>query len=459
MLRTEHSRRTSHGLVHAILTTAVCAAAVLMLGSAAKASAAIPPPSSDPFYTYSGSLAGITPGTVLKSRKVEITLPPDLSTPIPATQLLFRTTNEIGHPALAVTTVIQPVTGPALPRILSWQPFYDTLGAQCDPSYELRGGGTTLGAAYFSSCDLLGQAEGLAAASFLSQGDTIVVTDYEDTNEVYGAGQLEGYGTLDGIRAAENYLHYFEPSTPVAMIGYSGGAIASQWAAELAPAYAPRLDVVGTAAGGVFVDPIHNLEYINGGASGWDDVIPVFLIVYQRGFGFNIAPYLSPLGTKIVAEDQTAYINDLTTNGFTRYQQLLKPQYANITDLPGVPQAFNKMTMGSDGIPKSPMLLENGGGLAANGWDGDGIMITADVEALAHEYCEHGVPVDFSTYNLTHVDAFVPFAAQAIPWITSRLLGLTAPIQDCSTIPVGDSLAPIPVPAAHQRRRHHHRKA
>jgi len=450
VLRTNHSWRPSHGLVRAVVTAAALTAAVLTLVGSATASAGILPPSSDPFYTYSGKLARIAPGTVLKSRKVDVTLL--APTPISATQLLFRTTNELGKPALAVTTVIQPPTGSLAPRILSWQTFYDSLGSQCEPSYELQGG-----AGNYSSCDVDGQAEGGGMASFLTQGDTVMTTDYEDTNESWAAGQLEGYATLDGIRAVENYFHYYEPTTPVAMIGYSGGAIASQWAAEVAPAYAPRLDIVGTAAGGVFVDPIQSLHYIDGNGTDWADVLPVSFILLQRAFGENVYPYLSPLGAKIVKADQTAFINDLTLDGFTTYQQLLKPKYQNILNIPGAIQDLNELTMGSDGTPTSPMFLENGGGIENNGFDGDGIMITADVEALAHKYCEQGVPVEFEHYNLSHTDAFVPFAAEAIPYLTERLAGITPPPSNCSSIPAGASIAPIPVPAAPKHRRHHKR--
>ena len=37
------------------------------------------------------------------------------------------------------------------------------------------------------------------------------------------------------------------------MLGYSGGAIATEWAAELAPSYAPEVNerLIGAAIGGV----------------------------------------------------------------------------------------------------------------------------------------------------------------------------------------------------------------
>jgi hypothetical protein len=51
----------------------------------------------------------------------------------------------------------------------------------------------------------------------------------------------------------------------IAMIGYSGGAIATEWAAELAPTYAPAVNskLVGATMGGFLVDPAHNLHNVD----------------------------------------------------------------------------------------------------------------------------------------------------------------------------------------------------
>jgi pimeloyl-ACP methyl ester carboxylesterase len=431
------------------LMVAAGVALATALWAPSAASAAIVPPGQDPFYTYSGNLHAAAPGAVLKQRSVEIVLAGGTQTPIAGEQLLFRTTNELGAPALGVTTVISPATGGALLKIVSWQPFYDSLGPDCDPSYALRGGGNPTG------CSDDAQLEESAASTFLAQGDTVVMTDYEETNEAYGAGRLEGYATLDGIRATETYLHDTPASTPVAMVGYSGGAIASQWAAELAPAYAQHVDLVGTAAGGVFVDPFHSLSFINGNATGWSDVIPVYLILLQRAFGVPVAPYLSTLGAKVYKQDENTSISDFTTTGFTTFQELVKPQYGDVSKVRPFVQALDQLIMGSDGTPKSPMFLGNGEGTKNNGWDGDGIMITDDVEALAHEYCSRGVPVEFQVYSgLPHVEAFAPFISYAIPYLTDRLNGLPAP-SNCSSVGTGNSLAPEPIPAAASHARHH----
>ena len=43
-------------------------------------------------------------------------------------------------------------------------------------------------------------------------------------------------------------------ATKVAMMGYSGGAIATGWAAQLQPDYAPEINLVGVASGGTPAD-------------------------------------------------------------------------------------------------------------------------------------------------------------------------------------------------------------
>ena len=401
------------------------------------ASAAAPePPAQDPFYTYSGKLGQVAPGTVLKERTVTVDSLAAAPTPLPAIQLLFRTTNQLGDPALAVTTVIQPLSSASPPKIFSYQAYYDTLGSQCDPSYELQGGPDTFPTSP-SDCEEDGQEEGSIAETFLSEGATVVITDYEQTNEAYADGPMSGYATLDGIRAAEARLGYSPSSTPVEMLGYSGGATASEWAAELAAKYAPELDVVATAAGGVLANVSQTLQYIDGGGSGWADVLPVFEFAAQRAFNINLSPYLSSLGEQVMAADQNAYIGDLVTN-FSYMQQLLKPQYANFTQVPAFARVLAALKMGA-GKPNAPIFLGNGEGIQANGYDGDGVMVTTAVTALAEKYCSEGVPVEYQEYpGLSHVEAAGPFLAYAVPYLLARFQGGPA-VSNCSAIETGSA--------------------
>jgi len=427
-----------------ISTVVLAGMAVLGIGGSPAVAATSPQlPSTAPFYQYSGSLAAVAPGTVLRSRTVSV---PWLGQPIPlqATQLLYRTTNELGAPAVTVTTVLRLVgAGPGaglaaggsaaagLVKIVSWQMFYDALGSECDPSYTLRGGNSSYGDA---------QEEEALMTPYLLSGDTLVVSDYEGENLAWGAGQQAGYETLDGIRAAEHWLDVAPSTTPVAMIGYSGGAIATQWAAEMAPAYAPGLDLVGAAAGGVPVDFAHNLAYINGSAD-WSGVIPAVLVGVSRAFDVDLTSYLSAYGRTVVHQVSGGCINSFTGSypGLT-VQSLLKPQYQNFLANPVFASIVNQLTMGSDGTPQIPMFLANGN----DDGTGDGVMVAADVEALAHQYCRSHVPVVFSEYHgLDHTEAAVPFELAAYPTMQGWLAGVRGP-DGCAAIGAGNSLAPLP---------------
>ena len=97
-----------------------------------------------------------------------------------------------------------------------------------------------------------------------------------------------------------------EVSTPVGMVGYSGGSIATEFASELAQGYAPHLDIVGVAEGGLPVDPLHNLAYVDHPGSAWTWVIPVHLEGAARAFHLrDLNQYLSPAGIAAIGANQT----------------------------------------------------------------------------------------------------------------------------------------------------------
>lgn len=423
--------------ISALGSVAVLAALFALVAVVANAVAETPTlPTGDPFYTYSGStpLSEISPGTVLKSRPVQIVIG-GVATADSAQQVLYRTTGELGQPTVTVATIIKPAT-PGPTKLISYQTFYDALGSECDPSYTLAGGNPSYSDA---------QADAALMQNYLDAGFTVVTADYEGETLDWGAGQESGYGTLDGVRAAENALGVSH-STPVGMVGYSGGSIASEWASELAPTYAPELNVVGVAEGGIPVDYAHNLTYINGDTDGWAGVIPAVLVSLSRAFQIDLDTYLSAYGKQVTSQVADQCINNFagSYNGLT-VQQLLKPEYQDFLGIPAFASTINHLIMGTaPGHPNAPLFMAVGN----HDGTGDGIMVAADVEALAHEYCQQGVPVTFSEYqNLDHTEAAVPFESTALAFLESRLAGAPAP-NGCSSIPGGNSLAPLPIPAA-----------
>jgi hypothetical protein len=418
------------GVGPVLVLLAAWALAAVPAASAAPASV----PSSDPFYVPPGPLAPVAPGAVLRTRTVSVA-ESGAPTPITATQVLYRTINEQQQPSATVATVIRPALTVGAPKIVSYQTAYDALGSECDPSYTLQGGNSSYSTAQEEEQIILG---------YVSAGYTVVVPDYEGENLDWAAGQESGYDTLDGIRAAENLLGVSQSATPVGMIGYSGGSIATEFASELAPSYAPQLDIVGVAEGGIPVDFFHNLTYING-SPDWSGVIPAVLVSLARAFHVSFQPYLSPYGVQVTNQVAGECINNFVGSyPGLKIQQLLKPQYQNYMQLPDLVRIGDDLIMSRTGTPKGPLFMGVGN---ADG-TGDGVMVAADVEALAHTYCERGVSVQFNQYSGDdHDNAAVPFEQGALTFLTDRLNGESV-ADGCSSIPAGNALTPPPVPPA-----------
>ena len=420
--------------------------------SGARPRALVPQPKDDPFYTYAGStpLADIAPGTVLATRSIAyhiLGVPTSLKT----TQLLYRSTSQTGNPTVNVTSVIQPLGQRDKTKVLSYQSAYDSLNRNDQPSYAIAGG-LTLGG-------IVPNVELVVFGLFLAQGYTVIVPDTEGQRADFAAGPEYGMNTLDSIRAAFNSLTVgLGSNAKVALLGYSGGAIASEWAAELAPTYAADVNgrMIGAAIGGVLVDPAHNLYYVEG-TFFWAGLMPMALIGIARAFEVDFTPYLSARGLRLYHDMQTASIaNVLGHYPYWRltWAELVSPAYPTPESLPLFVTMANKLIMGTGGTPTIPLFIGQGAnsdlewtpgnkpGIGA----GDGVMIAGDVRTLARTYCEKGTVVHYEQYDvLSHITSVGIWLPNAISWIQDRFAGKPAP-QNCSSIPSGNPLDPIPVP-------------
>ena len=408
------------------------------------------PPKDDPFYSYAGStpLESIAPGTVLQTRSIAyhiLGVPTSLKT----TQLLYRSTSQTGNPTVNVTSVIQPLSQRNGTKVISYQSAYDSLNRNDEPSYAISGGFTLGG--------VVANVELAVFGLFLADGYTVIVPDTEGQRADFAAGPEYGMNTLDSIRAALSSSTVGLPDTArVAMLGYSGGAIATEWAAELAAAYAPDLDrrLIGAAMGGVLVHPARNLLYVEGSYL-WAGVMPMALVGIARAFEIDFTPYLSPYGAKVFQDLQTASIvNVLGRYGGLKWADLVSPEYPTPESIPLYARLANKLIMDAGGTPTIPLFIGQGanGDLEWTSGDkpgigaGDGVMIAGDVRTLARGYCAKGTKVHYEQYDaLSHITSIGIWLRNAIVWIRQRFIGLPA-VQNCLSIAPGNRLEPIPVP-------------
>ncbi|MBS1843649.1 MAG: triacylglycerol lipase, partial [Actinobacteria bacterium] len=195
-----------------------------MFVAVSMAQAAPPTPEEDSFYDYAGAtpLSAIAPGTVLKSRTLSYHVA-GIPLPVKTVQLLYRSTSQLGEPTVNVTSVLKPPLSIGTPQVVAYQSFYDSLNPVDEPSYAISGG-LALGGA-------IPQVESALIGPELLAGRTVVIADTEGENADFAAGPEYGMNTLDSLRAAlASSATGLSSTKKIGMIGYSGGAIATEWA-------------------------------------------------------------------------------------------------------------------------------------------------------------------------------------------------------------------------------------
>lgn len=198
------------------------------------------PPSQDPWYTAPDGFERAAPGTVLRIRSAPGNLTAISANCSDTFNILYRTTDSQYKPTWAVTTLFVPASPVA--ALLSYQLPYDSADVDASPSYALYGG------------------VGQDVNQSLSKGWYVNVPDFEGPLASFTAGVMSGHATLDSIRAA---LTLAPANATSAMWGYSGGALAAEWAAELQVQYAPELNISGAALGGLTPNVTSVLNMIN----------------------------------------------------------------------------------------------------------------------------------------------------------------------------------------------------
>ncbi len=302
---------------------------------------------------------------------------------------------------------------------------------------------------------------------FLAQGYSVAIPDIEGQKADFAAGPEYGQITLDGIRAAlgSKRLH-LGADAKVGLLGYFGGAIATNWAAQLAPEYAPDLqkNLVGAATGGTLVNPIHDVKYINGSPL-WSGVLPMAVVGLARAYDLDLDPYLSPYGKRIMTKLRNASLFEVhALFGGITCESMFKPEYKDPRSVPGLVDVLNKVNMNLGPNPSMPFMIGQTNGGFMDGTmpgprgigKGDGVMVTGDARSIAHKYCRAGNRVLYREYELLpHTSAFALWYPEATAWLMDRFAGRPAPTS-CGHIPRGNDLGRLTAvnPAPHKPKAH-----
>jgi acetyl esterase/lipase len=361
----------------------------------------VTPPTADAFLRPVEDLERYEPGAIIDSRPVDIRFF-RRRLRARAWQLRFRTTTGDGTPAAGVATVMLPRRGEDRGRrLLAYQPAIDSLGPAGDPSHQLRHG------------DHLELPVMLLA---LRRGWTVLAVDWTGPQHSFVDLALAARFVLDGIRAAlAREAAELDGRTPVALWGYSGGALATLFAAEQQPQYAPELNIVATAAGGGGVDITSSPEMFEVGnlLSG----IPFgACIAADRAFpDFDLTGHLTPHGAAMVAAAEEMTMEQLALSfPFVRMSRILT--VPTINDVPGAPAGFEATRCGQ-ATPTSPMFLYH----AVH----DQATDIGDVDRLVEKYREEGVDVTYRRYRFgEHLIVMFRAVPTALRFLAQRAGGV-----------------------------------
>lgn len=392
--------------------------------------AAAPAQYPDDFYRAPADFASAAPGTVLRSRPVDLPAFFSLATPISAWQLLYRTTDSHGRPSTTATTVVRPASGKA-GGIVSYQIPEDASTLDCAPTRFI---GTDPAQRAGATPAMLALDLGPIVA-LLAQGFAVSIPDYEGDASQWGAARQPGYAVLDGVRAAERFdpLELSGPATPAALWGYSGGSLASGWAAQLQAQYAPELDIRGVAVGGFLTDPaqaiIRTIGTVFSGVPisvlpGLIRTDPVLVSEFTRHLTPSGKALLQAAGTQCMAENTLAH-------AFVDLSDHMDMPFRDFMALPAVRTAFAELNLGAT-APAAPLFVYH----SVN----DEMVPIAGVDRTVADYCRAGASVTYVRDEASeHGLLSITGAPAALDWLTNRLTG-TSPRPECTTRTVPSAL-------------------
>ncbi|WP_324192712.1 lipase family protein [Nocardia transvalensis] len=373
-------------------------------------------PDLDPFHRPPSGFEELPPGTVLRSRVVEVAAFGIVPLRVSAWQLLYRSCDLHGEPEAAVTTVLLARRAdPAHPRpLVSFQCAIDAVAPHCFPSYALRRGARAFGA--------IPQVELPLITAALARGWAVSVPDHGGSGGRFGVPREPGYRALDGIRAALRFGPLgLGPATPVALWGYSGGGLATVWAAELAAEHAPELTIVGAVAGSPVGDPGAAFVRLNG------TMFAGFAMVFTAGLR-RAYPQLDAI---LRGNVRRRYLDLLTEAEVAATFPLLarfalhnvdNHAHAGLAALVALPELQDILADIRPGsrTPTMPLLVLQG--------VNDEVIAVADVDALVERYVAGGARV---RYLRDRLSMHLPLQFLGIPvmvdWIADRFAGLPAP--------------------------------
>lgn len=410
--------------LHRLFVAAATLASVAQAAPSKLTARAAVPPSQDSFYNVPANISDYAPGSIIAHR--DVPQPIAILTAVPVNlkytqQVLYRTTDNLDQATATVLTVLVPQNADPN-KLLSYQFAEDSSCIDCAPSYVMQLSSDKLASTPVS------QLEVIFVQTALAQGFVVIVPDFEGPQAAYLANKLAGRAVLDGIRAAKKSGSFSGiPTNPrVAMWGYSGGSLASMFAAEQQATYAPDVKFVGAAVGGTVPSIYSALDTINGGKdaglipgaiTGLANQYPRLQTLLEENLKDDKKDAFFKARTQCLGANEMMYMNQDMLSYFKDHDFLK-------TD-PEVRSIITDNDLGKATPVNVPMYVYK----AVH----DDVSPVADTDALVKQYCAGGAQIQYVRDELSnHVTLAITGVPGALEWLSYRLAGIPARA-GCST--------------------------
>ncbi|MVU80593.1 lipase [Nocardia sp. ET3-3] len=382
---------------------------------AALRAAAMPAAIGDSFVDdWPDGLEGYDPGGIVSVRDVSATAALPLIVPVrQVLQLKYRTNDSHDEPSYGIATLVLPLgdwTGPGeRPVVVNNLPI-DALGRDCNPSYTMAHG-------FSRASNFTGYILPTTQLALL-RGYAVLITDHEGPRMAYADPVVAGHAILDAIRAVRYQLPDELGDSKFGMIGYSGGAIATNGAVKLMSEYAPELSdaVVGAALGGVPADFSLLAHSMNANLASGVFMGAVFGIGRER-------PEILARMNHLAQWAAVSFLNSQCGEIFAVPGLLQLPidLAANIPDPLDSDLAKDIYAVTRMDGKKSPVPL-----FIYNG-DQEFWVPAIGAENLYKEQCSLGVPAVYRHVLGEHFIGAVTGFPESLTWLDQRLRGVPAP--------------------------------
>ncbi len=384
----------------------------LALAISAAHAAPVVGPADATFYNIPATAPAGVHGDLVSYRQTTVKLG-DTAPATNAWNVVYQSTDSVGKSNYVSGTVLVPSavwTGTGPRPVILYAVGTHGLANDCAPSRQMAKGTDY---------------ENANIAAALKAGYAVLVSDYagylNGASSTYLAGASQGHAVLDIFTAATSIPATGITATSKAAIwGYSQGGQSSAWAAELLTSYAPGLNVVGVAAGGIPADFIKTSLNLDGNLGAGFLFSAVSGLSKQYPKGIPVGTIASDFGKAELAKLQTQCVfTALLThlNGKLSDYTLNNTTLTELEDIGYVNDTLVAQNLGLQ--PVNVPLYQY------HGQADEFIPLDQDI-ALKRQYCAKYPNVTFDVYPSEHIVTQFQAAPNVLTWLGDRFAGKPA---------------------------------